>query len=226
MSEYGRSAREQREHDRLRYPGTDILINKFDLRSGTLLESAERAAAKERLQDGLPETAREQTTASVKAIHHHLFQDIYDWAGEFRQYTTGRGPAPFATPDLIEPFLDQTFDKLRQENCLKDAAPDAFARRAAHYVNEINAAHPFVEGNGRTQRVWLRNMAEQAGYDIKFQSSDREQWYQASASGFHQSDDAMAQFIAQRLRPGPERTRGEVDRETPQTKPTNTLKER
>lgn len=41
-------------------------------------------------------------------------------------------------------------------------APDDFAQRAAHYVNEINAAHPFVEGNGCTQRVWLRNLAERA----------------------------------------------------------------
>ena len=212
MSQYGRSAQEEREHDLIRYPGSDVLINKFNLRNPALLEVAERQANEDRLLEGLPEAAREQSVAGMKAIHRHLFQDVYEWAGEFRRYTSGRGSAPFAVPEQIEPSLDQLFEKLTKEDCLRGAKPEEFTARAAHYVNEINAAHPFVEGNGRTQRVWLQSLAEQAGYDIEFRSADREAWYKASARGFYQSDDAMTAFIGQRLRFGPERIadRGDI----------------
>ena len=51
----------------------------------------------------------------LKAIHRHHLQDVYDWAGEFRTYTTGRGAAPFAPPEQIRPWLDQQFDNLKAE---------------------------------------------------------------------------------------------------------------
>ena len=193
---FGRSAVEQREYERHHYPGTDVLVNALDIRDPVILETAERSLVAKRFQQGLPEAARSIDSPGLQAIHRYLFQDIYSWAGEFRRYTTGRGAAPFAPPEQIRPWLDQQFENLKAERYLKNVDAAHFADRAAHYVNELNAAHPFIEGNGRTQRVWLRNLAEQAGHHVRLHSEDQERWYEASRIGFEQADpEPMADLI-------------------------------
>ncbi len=79
---------------------------------------------------------------------------------------------------------------------MKGLEAESFADRAACYANEINAAHPFIEGNGRAQRVWLRVLADQAGFQSRLHSEDQERWYEASRFGFEKSDPApMAELI-------------------------------
>lgn len=210
----GRSALEQAEYERVRIDGTDVLRNKLDIRETPLLEAAERYFVAERSRRPPPEAARQFNTAGLKALHGHLFQDVYDWAGEIRCYTTGRGPAPFAPPQAIEPWLDKQFDALAREHHLRGTSPDRFAARAAVYVNEINAAHPFIEGNGRTQRAWLRNLADQAGHGLTLQSKDRERWYEASRIGFEGNNpEPMARLISDSLRREPERGNEQGQRE-------------
>jgi cell filamentation protein len=109
---------------------------------------------------------------------------------------TRRDGAPFATPENILSWLTRQFTGLRQEDFLKGLDTDRFALRAAVYVNEINAAHPFIEGNGRTQRVWLRLLAECAGHVLLLKSEDGARWYEASRIGFEEGDSTpMAALI-------------------------------
>ena len=76
-----------------------------------------------------------------------------------------------------------------------------FAVAAARYVNEINACHPFVDGNGRTQRFWLRMLANNAGFQLTLTSRDEKRWNEASRTGFLRSDHKpMAELIESRLR--------------------------
>jgi fido (protein-threonine AMPylation protein) len=190
MTRPGRSSREQTEFERFHYPGTQVLRNKLGLHDAGELELAERYLSSRRAHQGFPDAAVSPDVAGLQAIHHHLFQDIYDWAGSFRTYTTGRGTAPFAPPEQIRPWLEKQFAALTIEGCLKGLSADRFAERAAFYVNEINAAHPFIEGNGRAQRVWFRNLAAQAGHEVRLRSEDRERWYEASRIGFENADHA------------------------------------
>jgi len=181
---------EEQIYDRLCYPGDEprTLINKLGIRSIIELEQAETAFIKSRLHEGLPKEAREVSFSGLKAIHKYLFQDIYEWAGKERTYTTARNSIPFARPDFIEKEMNKLFAALQKENCLNELDRQNFSARAAYYVNEINAAHPFIEGNGRVQRVWLRQLAEQAGYSLDILAEDREAWNQASRIGFLQVD--------------------------------------
>jgi len=226
MNPYGRSAQEQREHDRLRYPGTDVLINKHDIRVPAKLELVERAAAQRRMQDGLPTEAKHFTVEGVQAIHRHLLGDVYDWAGSFRRYTTGRGSAPFAPPDFIQGSLGGLMDKLKEERFLHGLDQGKMAARAAHYVNELNAVHPFVDGNGRMQRTWLRNLCEQAGHHLQFRPGDRDAWNAASASGFYENDDRMTAFLSERLRPLAEKSRDAQGIPDPSSDRLNELRDR
>jgi fido (protein-threonine AMPylation protein) len=90
----GRSGREDSEFRRFHYPGTETLINLLGIRDPKRLEVAERRLVRTRLREGLPRAADPRTYPGLVTIHHHLFQDVFGWAGQERTYTTGRGPAP------------------------------------------------------------------------------------------------------------------------------------
>ena len=207
MNPFGRSAQEQRAFEQAFYPGTQTLINKRGYRDPIALDGFERKAVVERLSDGLPDAAREMSPAGVQAIHKHLLQDVYEWAGTYRQYTTGRGSAPFARPEFIAPEMSRLFERLDDDRYLKGTTPEAFAAKAAAHVNDLNAIHPFIDGNGRTQRIWLRGLAVEAGYDLALQRGDGAAWNAASKAGFYTSNDPMAALIAARLEPLREQAR-------------------
>jgi cell filamentation protein len=103
------------------------------------------------------------------AIHRYLFQDVFPWAGELRRVGLSKtGGAAFAAPMHIASALNRTFIALRQENLLHGLDRLTFCQRAAFYLGEINAVHPFREGNGRTQREFIRQLAANAGYTLSW----------------------------------------------------------
>ena len=119
--------------------------------------------------------------AHLRQIHARIFGSIYPWAGEFRQVNISRAASyPFAVVQFMEKNLDSTLVNLAAENHLKDLDADAFARRAAYYLGELNSIHPFREGNGRTQREFIRQLGSEAGHSINWSRVNREQMYNAS----------------------------------------------
>jgi cell filamentation protein len=196
-----RTAREDHASASVVYPDTSVYVNKLDIRDQASLEKIERYLAATRAKQGFPTRASFRTYTGFKAIHRHLFQDIYTWAGRERRYTTGRGAAPFAVPEYIETWMTQQFATLRAEKYLIGRSRDDFAAAAAKYVNEINAGHPFVDGNGRTQRSWLRMLSDNAGFELRLTERDTKRWNSASARGFTASDHApMAALLKERLK--------------------------
>ncbi len=128
----------------------------------------------------------------LRAIHRHIFQDIFPWAGDFREVTTSRTNSfSFPPPQYLIPSLETLFAALKAENHLKALTPDAFAPRAAHYLGEINAIHPFREGNGRTQREFLRSLALHAGHTLTWANLTPEENNEASRISFATGDTAL-----------------------------------
>lgn len=197
-----RSEHEKAAYRRVFYPGTDVYVNKLGIRDAAELEKVEREFTAERAAEGFPRSATFRTYAGFRAIHRHLFRDLYSWAGKERKYTTGRGSIPFAVPEHIGPWMQQQFNALARDRYLVGLDLDAFAVAAAKYVNEMNAGHPFIDGNGRTQRFWLRMLANNAGFDLTLTERDGKRWNEASRLGFMRSDHtAMAKFLKRRLKP-------------------------
>ena len=87
----------------------------------------------------------------LRAIHGFLFQDVFPWAGGFRVVNVSKGGSNFGRADFIESALSELLGKLKTERFLTGLSAMSFASRAAFYLGEINAIHPFREGNGRTQ---------------------------------------------------------------------------
>lgn len=96
--------------------------------------------------------------------------------------------------------MEKQFEAFRGAGELRGLEPAAFADAAAIFINEINAAHPFIEGKGRVQRIWLGSIAERAGYEFSIRPEDRDAWYEASRVGFEQSDvRPMASLLFARI---------------------------
>jgi cell filamentation protein len=90
--------------------------------------------------------------AHLQAVHRHLFGDVFPWAGDFRTVNISRSAA-FGDWRHVRQYLDQLFAVLRAERHLRGLDGPKFINRLAYYLSEVNAAHPFREGNGRTQRA-------------------------------------------------------------------------
>jgi cell filamentation protein len=141
----------------------------------------------------------------LKAIHRHLFRDVYEWAGHTRDEkvmlsdgTVATEPLlrkidgnPFLAGPLIPKALERITGMLRNSNYLRGLAREEFAARAADIMVEINGAHPFREGNGRTQRMFLRELAKEAGYELDFSVVTRERMIQASIAANEDGDATM-----------------------------------
>jgi fido (protein-threonine AMPylation protein) len=154
-----------------------------------------------RAAEGFPPRAHHRTYAGFRAIHRHLFQDLYSWAGKERNYTTGRGAIPFAVPEHITSWMEGLFKQLARDGYLVGRRRQDFAAEAARYVNDINAGHPFIDGNGRTQRFWLRMLADNAGFYLDLGLRDTKRWNEASSIGFLRQDHGpMARLLQSRLR--------------------------
>lgn len=96
-----------------------------------------------------------------------IFLDVYDWAEEPRTIRTGKGDNWFCYPEYIEREAERLFDELSARGHLADTgSKDAFAKEAAWFLAELNAIHPFREGNGRIQLVFLTMLTRNAGHRL------------------------------------------------------------
>jgi cell filamentation protein len=184
------------------YPGTDVLKNLRDIRDSDVLARFEAEATSRRIVQLInsPVPGRFDT-AQLKAIHKHIFQDIYVWAGQFRTVNISKGGHPFGAAVFVEPALNELLQKLSAENYLQAVNPEVFASRAGYFLGEINAAHPFREGNGRTQREFIRELGLHAGFVFDLSRITRDQMIAASRESFQTGDSsALAGLISASLR--------------------------
>jgi cell filamentation protein len=140
----------------------------------------------------------------LRSIHRYLFQDVFPWAGEFRAVNISKGDSTFGPATHIASALTETLAKLKAESLLINLTPQAFAARAAFYLGEINAIHPFREGNGRAQREFIRQLALHAGHPLSWAGFTQAEMTNASIQSHIVGDNALLAAIIQRalLPPG------------------------
>lgn len=155
------------------YPGTEVLRNRFGIRDADELARREGEITIVTLaqleNEPLPGN---YDLAHLRAMHAHIFGDVYPWAGEFRTVQITKDSHLFALPQHMETYLSQVLDRLAQENHLRGLERDVFLDRVAESYADINAVHPFREGNGRTQRAFVGQLAQEAGYSIAWDRLD------------------------------------------------------
>jgi cell filamentation protein len=135
----------------------------------------------------------------LKDIHRRLFQDVYDWAGQVRQVDLSKGETRFLPHQLIERGSHSIFSELKEHNYLKGLAPDDFSKHAGYYLGEINHIHPFREGNGRTQREFINQMANLNGYHIEWRNVTQKEMIEASIEADKGNAEPLATLIHENL---------------------------
>ena len=158
------------------YMNGGVFKNKLSIQDSELLETAEKEFSAVRAQYLLlqPITGNFDL-AHLQTIHRELFGDVYDWAGEIRRIDISKGNTRFANFAFIENESRKLLEKLRSENYLHGLDKDKFAERAAYYLGELNVLHPFREGNGRTLRLFMTQLAMKNGLQIHWQNISAEQ---------------------------------------------------
>ncbi|MBC6612436.1 Fic family protein [Hymenobacter sp. BT507] len=141
------------------------------------------------LLGGAKELAATFDAAYFRAIHQHIFQDVYQWAGQTRAAGAFQGEKRtfayasenefqprvmrYAPYTQIEQRLDAIGEQLQRENILRGhPTKDTFAERAAYYFDQFNHTHGFREGNGRTLQIAFTQLGKEAGYAVDFSRVD------------------------------------------------------
>jgi cell filamentation protein len=146
-----------------------------------------------------------ENSLSLLAIHKYLFQDVYEWAGQKRTVEISKQGKQF----FLTKFFDRGFayvDNLIVEHHKIDPADKSqLARHLANLLDSINYLHPFREGNGRTQREFLRTLALEKGYTLNLNPPDNADVYERYMSGTIDGDvDKLAGLIGELLDKGEE----------------------
>ena len=174
------------------YPNTTVLRNLRDIRDPDRLARFEMDMASSRIAE-LSMSPRQGgfDTRHLQAIHRYLFQDVYRWAGEFRSVEISKTGALFAFEQHIAPSLDRTFQDLKRENRLEGLDRARFCNRGAYYLGELNAIHPFRDGNGRTLREFVRQLTARNGYEIDWTHVSRGEMIDASRESFRKGNSGL-----------------------------------
>lgn len=182
------------------YTDSDVLMNKLGIRDMEQLQLMEKRLTMLRILELLERPVQgEFDLKHLQAIHRYIFQDIYEWAGKIRTVDIAKGNM-FCNVKFIQSQADEIFEKLKEEIYLQDLDEKELPIRLAYYFSEINALHPFREGNGRCQREFIRLLALRAGYAINFAKVSREEMQKASEDSFLCRYDSMEQLFNKCIR--------------------------
>lgn len=172
------------------YPDSDVLINKLDIRDKNELFFAEMKLTSARVQKlELNPLKGDFDFLHLKAIHKYIFQDIYEWAGEPRTVEIGKGNL-FCTVRFIDDYARSVFGKYFTQCYSARENIDDFVRVLAENYGDLNALHPFREGNGRAQREFARLVCMECGYDFDLYKSTHKEMLAASILSFDKGDSS------------------------------------
>jgi Protein involved in cell division len=170
------------ERDPYLYPGLNVMRNRLGIHQTQRLEQAAKELTSLRAATfdigpqvrGLP---------WLCAIHRHLYQDIFDWAGKYREINIYQGDTPFCHFSRIEKEGNALMRELEQEAYLADLDKDTFIERLTWYYCEINVLHPFRIGSGLAQRIFFEQLAIHAGYVLDWRDIEPIRWNEANQQG-------------------------------------------
>ncbi|MFI5736165.1 Fic/DOC family protein [Kribbella sp. NPDC051587] len=180
-----------------------MLANKLGARTQHDLDAAEHDFAEFRALELLAKPIRPSFDEDhLRAIHRYLFQDVYEWAGEPRTVNTSKpdDPAAFFPRQLFDTGVPAVFGQIAERNFRPDMPQDEFVNKLTRTYDELNHLHLFREGNGRTQRIFLNQLAARSGYAIDWNAVTAEQndaVCRAAGHGDRQPMKAMLETVVQ-----------------------------
>jgi cell filamentation protein len=173
------------------YPDSDVLINKLNITDKKDLFEAEKELTAIRLRELQESPIKgKYDFAHLKAIHQYIFQDIYSWAGKERTVEIGKGNL-FCTTACIQDYANSVFRKYFFQCYAAKNNFEDFVRIFADNYGDLNALHPFREGNGRAQREFARMVCLECGYGFNLSCTTHLEMLEASKLSFDKGDSSL-----------------------------------
>jgi len=177
-------------------PDTGVMHNRLGIITANELARAEEATAAAMTTAILENVEPDSWNPSLlRDLHYKLFGQIYSWAGEYRTVEIGKGTSHFAASEHVPVQLETVLDALEQERQHWDPRTSAVLDHLAHYYSELNAIHPFREGNGRTIRLFLSLLANRYGWWLDWTAMTAEENVQACAAAFYGDETALREMM-------------------------------
>jgi cell filamentation protein len=160
--------------DRYTVPATTCLENKLGVSDPVQLRDIEAQVVSVRdVELARTVVPGEYNLAHLQEFHRHLFQDVYSWAGQLRTVDISKDGIRFGNWQFIGEQLSAVLAELETENWLTGLQKHRFVERLSFSYGEINALHPFREGNGRAKRAFLRQLSASAGWRLDWSELSR-----------------------------------------------------
>lgn len=172
------------------YPGTEVLINKLNIKNKHELFMAEKELTAIRLRElqKIPIKGKFDFK-HLKSIHKYIFQDIYTWAGKERTVEIGKGNL-FCTTSCIQDYAASVFEKYYPQCYAAKDDISSFVKVFADNYGDVNALHPFREGNGRAQREFARVLCLKCGFTFDLSCATHKEMLEASKLSFDKGDSS------------------------------------
>ncbi|WP_124296725.1 Fic/DOC family protein [Acetobacter pasteurianus] len=181
------------------YPGTDVLMNKKGYQNAERLRIFETTRY---LSRAITMPTDTNSTSALKDLHHHLFQDVYDWAGQYRTCDLAVDGRKGLHPDRISQSVQGVFQNLKANNGLRDLSSDRFARGAATHIAALDKILPFRQGNQQVTLLHLSHLARNAGHNFDLSQLNHDQWHRASGKAAVNDERLMMHAIATLFKSG------------------------
>ena len=148
-------------------PGTGVLRNKLGITDSAALLKATTDSTVLRLAELHASPIRGGfDSAHLQAIHHHLYQDLYDWAGELRSIDAHNVPA-----SQVEKSLNGVLDRLSRENHLKGLSAEEWAGSASAYLYDLGTIQPFLAGNEVALQEFAVELARKNNLSLQWEAT-------------------------------------------------------
>jgi cell filamentation protein len=162
------------------------LRNKLDIKNPFELPVAEyrlRAVRQTEIDSGEVDIPRTYDKEHLQAIHRHLLQDVYDWAGDFRNVDITKRGHTFVPAELLDKWTDKVSAKISDKDW-STMSREEFVQSIAEVYSYQNLTHPFREGNGAAGKVYINHVSEMSPYRLDFDRVEKDEWNAASSASY------------------------------------------
>ena len=183
------------------YEGTSCLINKLGIKDDKKLKEFEAAVTFAKASEWEKEPlCNTFDVTHYKTIHRFLFEDIYDWAGEYRTINMSKKGTSFAETEKISGLMVACFKRLKDNDYFRNNSIDKFVENIVDFYQVINMIHPFREGNGRTQRLFITQLIRLNDYDIDFSDIDSDELMIATIQAANGVKDNLIRVFSENIK--------------------------
>ena len=165
-----------------------VLFNLAEIADNKILIVFESLKVSKRVEELFEKPIKIKDFESLLKIHHYLFQDVYKWAGQTRTVNISKDGKQFFDGERFDNafrYIDTLITDYRK---LKKTSKNEIAEKLAEILDNVNYLHPFREGNGRTQREFLRLLALEKGFNLNLNPADNKNIYERYMKGAIESN--------------------------------------